>query len=341
MMKTIRTWKWKARAEKVDPVQLTTTVTELLLPKLELGLLYAYGITEQMCNTWTNTIIQTIVQDAHMGKMTTRLLPKDAFTSLTGIPRLWERVKTLRITEFFVAVNSKNCSNGSSTVARLCALKKKRVDQLSLVIEDFQKAATIRGRKYNRLGSVVRWLKETNLVLTEKPKDKTDILPQVKKLQDVLHPQPAQRLKIFTDGSTQMKGRKSENSGFGIIVMDEKNQTLYKGGGIVRSDGNNFIPEIAAAAIVLNALPNHLYADIFIDSQATIAAIKEKPISERRRIRSSGRAWKAFIRSGMKGKTQQVQIHHIKAHEGVESLSQRGNDTADKMAKEYMTRAEE
>jgi len=138
-----------------------------------------------------------------------------------------------------------------------------------------------------------------------------------------------------------MKGRKSENSGFGIVVLDEKNQTLYKEGGIVRSDGNNFIPEIAAAAIVLNALPNHLYADIFIDSQATIAAIKEKPLSERRRIRSSGRAWKTFIRSGMKGKTQQVQVHHIKAHEGVENLFQRGNDTADKMAKEYMTRGEE
>src|SRR5258708_16165807 len=88
-------------------------------------------------------------------------------------------------------------------------------------------------------------------------------------------------------------------------------------------------------------LPNHLYADIFIDSQATIAAIKEKPLSERRRIRSSGRAWKTFIRNGMKGKTQQVQIHHIKAHEGVESLSQRGNDTADKMAKEYITKGEE
>jgi hypothetical protein len=43
----------------------------------------------------------------------------------------------------------------------------------------------------------------------------------------------------------------------------------------------------------------------------------------------------------MKGKTQQVQVHHIKAHEGVENLFQRGNDTADKMAKEYMTRGEE
>ena len=78
----------------------------------------------------------------------------------------------------------------------------------------------------------------------------------------------------------------------------------------------------------------------YLSTQATIAAIKEKQLSERRRIRSSGRAWKTFIRNGMKGKTQQIQIH-VKAHEGVESLSQRGNDTADKMAKEYMTRGEE
>ena len=83
MTKTINTWKWKARTEKVDPAQLITTVTELLLPKLELGLLYAYDITEPLCNKWTNTIIETIFQDAHMGKMTTKLYPKDAFTSLT------------------------------------------------------------------------------------------------------------------------------------------------------------------------------------------------------------------------------------------------------------------
>ena len=110
-----------------------------------------------------------------------------------------------------------------------------------------------------------------------------------------------------------MKGRKSENSGFGIVVMDEKGQTLYEGGGIVRSDGNNFIPEIAAAAITLHALPNHLQADIFIDNQATISAIKEKPLSERRRIRASGRAWKNFIRNAMTEKSQLVQIHYKSA----------------------------
>jgi hypothetical protein len=40
-------------------------------------------------------------------------------------------------------------------------------------------------------------------------------------------------------------------------------------------------------------------------------------------------------------KSQLVQIHHIKAHEGVDSLPQRGNDNADKMAKEFMAKAEE
>ena len=48
MTKIINTWKWKARTEKVDPAQLTTTVTELLLLKLAFGLLYAYGITEHV-----------------------------------------------------------------------------------------------------------------------------------------------------------------------------------------------------------------------------------------------------------------------------------------------------
>src|SRR5277367_693620 len=123
-------------------------------------------------------------------------LPRWFFLLNKKSPSLGE-VKDSPYHRVFVAINSKNCSNGSSTVARLCALKKKRADQLPLVIEDFQKAATIRGRRYNRLGSVVKWLKETNLVLTNKPEDKTDILSQVKNLQGVLHPLQTQKFKIF------------------------------------------------------------------------------------------------------------------------------------------------
>ena len=139
---------------------------------------------------------QLFSHDAHTGKNDNQIPLQGCFYLINrNSPSLGE-VKDSPYHRVFVAINSKNCSNGSSTVARLCALKKKRADQLPLVIEDFQKAATIRGRKCNRLGSVVRWLKETNLVLTHKPEDKTDILHQVKNLQDVLHPQPTQRLKI-------------------------------------------------------------------------------------------------------------------------------------------------
>ena len=41
---TIMNWRWRALAQKIDPVMLANTVTEYLLPKIELGLLFAYGI---------------------------------------------------------------------------------------------------------------------------------------------------------------------------------------------------------------------------------------------------------------------------------------------------------
>ena len=69
-------------------------------------------------------VLSSVEKDA------TRLISKDAYLTDRDI-RLWERLKTLRITEFFVATNSRNCSNGSSTVARLCALKRKQSNQLS------------------------------------------------------------------------------------------------------------------------------------------------------------------------------------------------------------------
>jgi len=58
-------WRWRAIAQKIDPAMLASTVTEYLLPKIETGLLYAYGITEDMCNGWTRTIIHTLAHTAN------------------------------------------------------------------------------------------------------------------------------------------------------------------------------------------------------------------------------------------------------------------------------------
>src|SRR3984885_6972963 len=43
---TIMNWRWRAPAQKIDPAMLASTVTEYLLSKIELGLLFAYGISE-------------------------------------------------------------------------------------------------------------------------------------------------------------------------------------------------------------------------------------------------------------------------------------------------------
>ena len=63
---TIMNWRWKATAQKIDPAMLATTITEYLLPKIELGLLYAYGITEEMCKGWMRTIIHTLTNTTSM-----------------------------------------------------------------------------------------------------------------------------------------------------------------------------------------------------------------------------------------------------------------------------------
>jgi hypothetical protein len=61
-------WRWRAVAQKIDPAMLASTVTEYLLPKIEMGLLYAYGISDDICKGWTRTIIQTLTQIAGMEK---------------------------------------------------------------------------------------------------------------------------------------------------------------------------------------------------------------------------------------------------------------------------------
>src|ERR1044072_3991925 len=80
---TIMNWRWRAIAQKIDLAMLATSVTEDLLPKIETGLLYAYGITEAMCKAWTRTIIHTLAHTANMSKATSRNISSQAFCLLT------------------------------------------------------------------------------------------------------------------------------------------------------------------------------------------------------------------------------------------------------------------
>ena len=91
---------------------------------------------------------------------------------------------------------------------------------------------------------------------------------------------------VYTDGSTSTKG-KVTNSGSGIFVTDRAHRPVCSTGFVVRSDGNNFLAEIAAAAVVVKACPPGLPLTLRIDSMAAIGAISKGHVSERRRVRAA------------------------------------------------------
>ena len=214
-------WRWRALAQKIDPAMLANTVTEYLLPKIELGLLFANGISDQMCRSWTRTIIDTLAATANMTKTITRLMSVEATCCLAGIPDIGLRMQTLRITEFFLLINSSNCISGKTTLARLCALKHKSSAQMEQVLQQlFDKDTKINHRKENRLGDTVKWMKNLSLHITEKGEDKSDIPEKINNLAQVLHhsTKPNQHILVYTDGSTETRKRKSKNSGYGIYI---------------------------------------------------------------------------------------------------------------------------
>ena len=53
---------------------------------------------------------------------------------------------------------------------------------------------------------------------------------------------------------------------------------------------------MAAATIVIKALPPDRTLSMYVDSVAAIQALQEGLISERKRIKAQGRAWKSFVK---------------------------------------------
>ena len=82
---------------------------------------------------------------------------------------------------------------------------------------------------------------------------------------------------------------------------------------IVRADGNNFIAEIAAAASVVKAIPKGIPVTLLIDSMATIGALSQDVVSERKRVRAAGRAWLNWCRQDL----HQSAAYHITSGEKI------------------------
>ena len=110
-------WRWRALAQKIDPAMLAI-LSRNIFP-------------QQMCRSWTRTIIDTLATTANMSKTITRLMSVETVCCLAGIPDIGLRMQTLRITEFFLLINSSNCISGRTTLARLWALKHKSLPKWS------------------------------------------------------------------------------------------------------------------------------------------------------------------------------------------------------------------
>ena len=84
----------------------------------------------------------------------------------------------------------------------------------------FDKNININHRKKNRLGDVIKWMKKISLEIRENTEDKLDIIDQIHKLSQVLQNKTSsnQHIIAYTDGSTETKRRKSNNSGYGIHI---------------------------------------------------------------------------------------------------------------------------
>ena len=160
-----------------------------------------------------------------------------------------------------------------------------------------------------------------------------------KKLGEVLKAKTkvGDRIIAYSDGSTEVHKKKQHpNSGYAVVITDIKHRPICELGGMVKTDGNNFLAEMAAVTMALNALPPGRYLDIYSDSQATLAAIQKPPSSERKRIRAPGRAWKNQINVLLEKKKHFVNFHHIKSHQEITNPNQWGNDRADHIAKIFL-----
>ena len=163
----------------------------------------------------------------------------------------------------------------------------------------------------SRVGDVIKWMKNISLEIRENTEDKSDIINQIHKLSQVLQNKTTsnQHIIAYTDGSTETKKRKPRNSGYGIHITTSSHSPIYNGGGTVRSDCNNFVAEMAAT-VVIKALPPNRILTIYVDSVAAIQALEQGLISERKRIKAQGRAWKSFIRPTIAEKRPHIDLSH-------------------------------
>jgi hypothetical protein len=147
--KRVMMWRSTVVRNRISSLKVATTVRDHLFPKLELGLQFA-EISKETCNGWTKTIIHTVLENSGISALFARSINISAFCSLAGIPDIWRRAQTIRMTELYVALNTEHCDVGVTTRARYASLASLEGIQLTKAIATIQSKCLNNRKKWNR-----------------------------------------------------------------------------------------------------------------------------------------------------------------------------------------------
>ena len=166
-------------------------------------------------------------------------------------------MQTSRVTDLRVNLSTRTAPHGLTTRARFCQLmgmQGQNFDAAVNALKDFN----LNTRACNRMSSSIRFMQQNQISLVlGKGTATRDEHPLVfsRTIANTLRASPSKHFFAYTDGSTTPNAQ-SPNSGCSVVLTDHEDKYVWSGGLVVRSDGNNFIPELAAASCDIKAIPN-------------------------------------------------------------------------------------
>jgi len=138
----------------------------------------------------------------------------------------------------------------------------------------------LKTRTNNRISSSIRFYIKNKIFLVSGTVSDEKPLTLTHTIEEKIRESPSTLFFAYTDGSTNPKAH-SPNSGCGVFITDHQEKAVFSGGLVVRSDGNNFIPELAAVSCVVKAIPKNVHVTLRSDSLATIGALHNARVSGR------------------------------------------------------------
>ena len=142
---------------------------------------------------------------------------------------------------------------------------------MPMAIAPLEDKKSVNTRQGARITSTLQYMKKLNLIISNKFQEDNTPLKVVEEIRQTLGSQSRGHFFADTDGSTDPKSSPA-NSGSSILLTDDQHRHVWKVV-TVRSDGNNFIPELAAASCVVKAVPIDATVTLRIDSMAAIGEL--------------------------------------------------------------------